>query len=84
MEKTAGDSLKKLYERYVNKVKESNSVYDYEFVFSDGQMYKGIMLIGEAPGKDEVEQKNLLSEWQGKTQTVYGQFVAEKRGYIRN
>ncbi len=57
MEKTAGDSLKKLYERYVNKVKESNSVYDYEFVFSDGQMYKGIMLIGEAPGKDEVEQK---------------------------
>jgi len=55
MEKTA-DRLKKLYEEYIEKVKQSNKDYDFQFVFSDGLMRKGIMLIGEAPGKDEVAQ----------------------------
>lgn len=71
MEKTA-DRLKKLYEEYIEKVKQSNKDYDFQFVFSDGLMRKGIMLIGEAPGKDEVAQgkpfvgmaeQNLKSSW---------------------
>ena len=57
MEKTAADELNKLYEKYIKEVTAGNNTYDFQFVFSDGQMYKGIMLIGEAPGKDEVEQK---------------------------
>lgn len=57
MEKTAADSLKKLYERYANEVTSVDHEYDFQFVFSDGLMKKNIMLIGEAPGKDEVEQK---------------------------
>ncbi len=57
MEKTKADRLKRLYDRYIDETKADDSEYDFQFVFSDGEMFKDIMLIGEAPGKDEVTQK---------------------------
>ncbi|MFA5341459.1 MAG: uracil-DNA glycosylase [Clostridia bacterium] len=56
MEKIKSDSLKKLYDLYTEEAASFDPQYNMQFVFSDGKMQKGIMLIGEAPGKDEVAQ----------------------------
>lgn len=58
MEKVKRDKLDLLYDKYIKDIKATNQdqEYDLQFVLSDGDMKKGVMLIGEAPGKDEVEQ----------------------------
>lgn len=51
------DKLNLIYKEYTEELSKTDGQYNFQFVFSDGQMNKGIMLIGEAPGKDEVIQK---------------------------
>ncbi|MDD2262100.1 MAG: uracil-DNA glycosylase, partial [Clostridia bacterium] len=51
------DKLDLIYKEYTEVLSKTDSQYNFQFVFSDGQMNKGVMLIGEAPGKDEVIQR---------------------------
>lgn len=54
------DKLKEFnerYESYISSVENINGGNGLEFVFGDGRIYPCIMLIGEAPGKEEIVLK---------------------------
>ena len=47
----------KKYEEYMLSIDGINNGIKLEFVFGDGSMNSVVMLVGEAPGKDEVMLK---------------------------
>jgi DNA polymerase len=54
MEEAKRNKLKEIYIEYTDKTIWDIQNYELEFVLSEGNMDKGIMMIGEAPGKEEV------------------------------
>lgn len=84
MEENKSKQLSILYDKYIKDIKNLNPEQEqpWQFVMSDGDMDKHIMLIGEAPGKDEVEQNKPFVGMAGGKLKEFMDFLQLKRSDI--
>jgi len=82
MEEAQRNRLNEIYREYIDRTKLNVSDYELEFVLSDGNMDKGIMMIGEAPGKEEVRRRIPFSGMAGGNLNEFMEYMHLRRDEI--
>lgn len=82
MEEAERNRLNEIYKEYIDRTILDIIDYELEFVLSDGNMDKGIMMIGEAPGKEEVKRNRPFTGMAGGNLKEFMEYMHLRRDDI--